>query len=93
MPEEHMTPEELADAKERVLRYNKLKSKEEREWQYEMTAKFKLKQAAVAALPDALRPAALVEDLEPFPLERLLWTHTPAIGGFPDKWVPPAPKS
>jgi hypothetical protein len=50
-----------------------------REWQAALTAKLKLKQAAVAALPDDLRAAALVPDLEPFPANRQIFTETPPV--------------
>ena len=53
-----------------------------RAWQADMTTKLKLKLAAVAALPPHLRAAAEVPDLEPFPLNREMWTDTPPIEGF-----------
>jgi hypothetical protein len=56
---------------------------EERAWQKDMTTKLKLKQAAIAALPTKeLRDAALVEDLTPFPADRMVWTHTPPAPDF-----------
>jgi seryl-tRNA synthetase len=62
--------------------YSRMKMKEHRAWQADLTTKLKLKQAAVAALPPHLRAAAEVPDDEPFPLNRNMWTLTPPIEGF-----------
>jgi hypothetical protein len=42
-------------------------------------------QAAISALPDDLREAALVPDLEPFPADRWIPTHTPPIEGYEEQ--------
>ena len=39
--------------------------------------KVKLRNAAMAALPDSLREAAMVPDLTPFPSTRQVWMETP----------------
>lgn len=41
-------------------------------------------EAALAALPPKLREAADTADMTPFPLERMVPTHTPPIKGFGD---------
>lgn len=56
-----------------------------REWQRDLTMKIKLRDAAVAALPEHLRAAALVPDDEPFPANRQMWTLTPPIPGFQEQ--------
>lgn len=61
----------------RAKEYSRLRMKEEREWQASLSTKLKLKQAALAALPDELRAAALVPDNTPFPSNRWVWTETP----------------
>jgi hypothetical protein len=61
----------------RAKEYSRLKMKQHREWQTDLTAKLKLKLAAIEALPPNLRAAALVPDLEPFPSNRQIWTETP----------------
>lgn len=66
----------------RAKEYSRRKMQEHREWQADLTLKLKLKNAAVAALPPHLRAAAEVPDLEPFPLNRQMWTETPPIEGF-----------
>ena len=58
----------------------RLMMREHRLWQKDLSTKLKLKKAAIAALPTQfLRDAAMVEDLAPFPAQRQVWTHTPAI--------------
>ena len=44
-----------------------------------------LQEAALAALPPKLREAADKPDMTPFPLERMVPTHTPPIKGFGDR--------
>jgi hypothetical protein len=44
-----------------------------------------LQEAALAALPPKLREAADTPDMTPFPLERMVPTHTPPIKGFGDR--------
>ena len=52
----------------RAKEYSRQKMQQHREWQKDLTTKLKLKQAAIAALPEGfLRDAALVEDTALFP--------------------------
>lgn len=66
----------------RAKDYSRRRMQAHRAWQADLTAKLKLKQAAVAALPPHLRAAAEVPDDEPFPLNREMWSDTPPIEGF-----------
>jgi hypothetical protein len=72
-----LSPEELEDATRRAKEYSRLKMREHRLWQADLTTKLKLKRAAVDALPLPLKAAALEPDTEPFPTNRLVWTTTP----------------
>jgi len=63
----------------RAKEYSRLSMRQHREWQIDLTAKLKLKQAAVEALPPTLRAAAMVPDLAPFPANRQIWTETPPL--------------
>ena len=56
-----------------------------REWQKDITLKIKLREAAIAALPEELRAAAREPDNEPFPSNRQMWTLTPPIPGFQEQ--------
>ena len=63
----------------RAKEYSRLKMGEERAWQQAMSTKLRLKREALAALPERLRAAAEVPDLEPFPLTRAMWSETPPL--------------
>jgi hypothetical protein len=54
-------------------------------WGFQLAAVDCLQEAALAALPAALREAADQPDMTPFPLERMVPTHTPPIKGFGDR--------
>ncbi|KAL6776287.1 MRPL40 [Auxenochlorella protothecoides x Auxenochlorella symbiontica] len=69
--------EELEDARQRSREYSRLKMRQHCAWQADLSGKLKLKQAALAALPDHLRAAAEVPDLSLFPLNRNVWRETP----------------
>lgn len=56
-----------------------------REWQKDLTVKIKLREAAIAALPEELQAAARLPDNEPFPANRQMWTLTPPIPGFQEQ--------
>ena len=56
-----------------------------REWQKDITLKIKLRDEAIAALPEELRAAAREPDFEPFPANRQMWTITPPIPGFQEQ--------
>lgn len=75
-----LSPELLAEAERRAKEYSRRKMQQHREWQADLTGKLKLKQAAIAALPEGfLRDAALVEDTAFFPANRMMWTETPPV--------------
>merc|ERR1712166_632981 len=50
-----------------------------------MQKSLELQQAAIEAIPDQLKPAALEDDTNLFPMTRLMPTWTPPIPGFADK--------
>ncbi|KAL4458571.1 hypothetical protein ABPG75_013436 [Micractinium tetrahymenae] len=77
-----VSEEDYLEGMRRAKEYSRRKMQEHRDWQADLTLKLKLKNAAVAALPPHLRAAAEVPDLEPFPLNRQMWTETPPIEGF-----------
>lgn len=51
----------------------------------------KLREAAIAALPEQLREEALVPDLEPFPIQRRVFTETAPIKDFQEKLIQRVP--
>lgn len=51
--------------------------KEHRQWQAAFMTKVKLRDAAVAALPESLREEAMKPDLSLFPSTRQVWMETP----------------
>ncbi|KAI3435926.1 hypothetical protein D9Q98_001984 [Chlorella vulgaris] len=77
-----ISEEDYAEGMRRHKEFSRRKMQQHREWQTDLTAKLKLKNAAVAALPPRLRAAAEVPDDELFPLNREMWTETPPIEGF-----------
>lgn len=62
----------------RSKEYSRLKMRQHRAWQAGLSAKLKLKQAALEALPPHLRAEAAKPDLALFPLNRQIWRETPA---------------
>jgi hypothetical protein len=73
-------PEALAANQAHAKAYSSRKMAEHKAWRAGMLDKLRLKQAALAALPPALRLAAAQEDLEPFPLTRHALYETPPEG-------------
>ena len=71
------TKEELADAEKRAKEYSRQKSYQNLAWRRDMETKFRLRNEAVAALPEVLQHAANLPDLEPFPLTRRIPTDYP----------------
>jgi len=51
--------------------------REHRAWQKDIMTKIKLRDAAIGALPENIRAAALELDLELFPANRQIFTDTP----------------
>ncbi|KAL3159462.1 hypothetical protein ABBQ38_009887 [Trebouxia sp. C0009 RCD-2024] len=80
-----LSDEEKADAAARSRDYSRRKMAQHREWQKDITQKIKLREAAIAALPEELRAAARAPDYEPFPANRQMWTLTPPIPGFQEQ--------
>lgn len=74
------TEEELLDAAARAKEFSRQKMRQHRAWQAQFMAKVKLRDAAVAALPNQrLRDAAMTMDLTPFPSNRQMWVETPPL--------------
>lgn len=74
------TEEELLDAAARAKEFSRQKMRQHRAWQAQFMAKVKLRDAAVAALPNQrLRDAAMTMDLTPFPSNRQVWVETPPL--------------
>lgn len=61
----------------RAKEYSRQKMKEHRQWQAAFMTKVKLRDAAVAALPESLREEAMKPDLSLFPSTRQVWMETP----------------
>jgi hypothetical protein len=61
----------------RAKEYSRQKMRQHRAWQAEFMTKVKLRDAALAALPESLREAAMAPDLTPFPSTRQVWMETP----------------
>ena len=64
--------------------------REHRLWQADLSGKLKLKEAAIAALPQDLVAAAREPDYTPFPANRQVWTETPPVEGFAESGRPKA---
>jgi len=62
--------QEQEEARQREREYARRRRLEFNAWRSDLADKLKLKRAALAALPAALRADALREDLAPFPLAR-----------------------
>ncbi|KDD74354.1 hypothetical protein H632_c1376p1 [Helicosporidium sp. ATCC 50920] len=69
--------EALAEAEQKAKEYSRQAMRAHRAWQADLSAKLRLKNAALDALPKFLQPAAREPDLSPFPLNRNVWTATP----------------
>lgn len=73
------------DGKKLAKEYSRVLMRKHRARQAAETNLLKCKKAAVEALPDELKSAALVPDLAPFPMNRFMATLTPPIEGYIDK--------
>ncbi|CAG9467550.1 unnamed protein product [Pedinophyceae sp. YPF-701] len=72
-----MSEEELATAKHMTDKWAQLRRAEDIAWRSDINEKIRLRDAAIAALPEPLRAAALEPDLAPFPLARWIATESP----------------
>lgn len=80
---EKLTSEELAEFEAKAKDYSRNKMRAERVFMADINEKIRIKKAAIEALPSGpVRDAALVEDLELFPMKRKLPSWTPAIPGY-----------
>jgi len=80
---EQLSDEELAEYEAKAKEYSRRKLRADRAFMADINQKIRIKMAAIDALPAGLvREAALVEDLELFPLKRKLPSFTPAIPGY-----------
>ncbi|CAL5221822.1 g4079 [Coccomyxa viridis] len=71
--------------KEATKHYNKAKLYEHRMWQTDISIKIQLKEAALAALPEALRREAVKTQTDLPPPNRRMFTQTPPIPGFSEQ--------
>lgn len=63
-------------------RYNRMMAKEHNTMTADLTMKIKLRDDAIAHLPEILQHAARQIDQNPPPLNRLMATYTPPIPGY-----------
>lgn len=90
LPKYKLTEE---DGEKLAKEYSKVMMREHRERRAAETALLNLKKAAIEALPEKLKLAALEPDLTPFPANRGMATLTPPIEGYLDKVLDAAKKS
>lgn len=75
----------VEDGKRLAKEYSRVLMRKHRARQAAETNLLKCKKEAIAALPDGLRAAALVPDLTPFPVNRVMASLTPPIEGYAEK--------
>ncbi|XP_010422429.1 PREDICTED: uncharacterized protein LOC104707705 [Camelina sativa] len=90
LPKYKLTEE---DGERLAKEYSKVLMREHRERRAAETAFLNLKKAAIEALPENLKKAALEPDLTPFPANRGMATLTPPIEGYLEKVMDAAKKS
>lgn len=83
----------VEDGKKLAKAYSRVLMKEHRERRVAETNLLNLKKAAIEALPENLKTAALEPDLTPFPANRGMATLTPPIEGYLEKVMDAAKKS
>ncbi|GBG64174.1 hypothetical protein CBR_g40874 [Chara braunii] len=76
------TEEQRQREREMASQYSRLLMGRHRAEMKALNLQIQLKEAAIAALPEDLREAALVPDLTPFPINRFAATLTPPIAGY-----------
>lgn len=78
------TPEELEEARQMTLEYNKARRQSHWAWEKDLQTKIDLKFAAIDALPDGfLREEAAKPDFSYPKVTRQIWTHTPPFEVHP----------
>lgn len=75
----------VEDGRRLAKEYSRVLMRKHRARQAAETGLLKCKKAAIEALPESLREAALVPDLTPFPVKRFMATLTPPIEGYIEK--------
>lgn len=75
----------VEDGRRLAKEYSRVLMRKHRARQKAETTLLRLKKEAIEALPEHLKPAALVPDLTPFPANRFMATLTPPIEGYIDK--------
>ncbi|CAM8905683.1 hypothetical protein QQ045_011221 [Rhodiola kirilowii] len=82
LPKYELTVE---DGRRLAKEYSRYLMRRHRQRQAAESNLLKLKKAAIEALPEKLKAAALVPDMTPFPSNRFMATLTPPIEGYIDK--------
>jgi hypothetical protein len=78
------TPEELEEARQMALEYNKARRQAHWAWERDLQTKIDLKFAAIDALPDGfLKEEAAKPDYTHPKVTRQIWTHTPPFEVHP----------
>ncbi|EOA17331.1 hypothetical protein CARUB_v10005602mg [Capsella rubella] len=83
----------VEDGKRLAKEYSRVLMREHRARRVAETNLLKLRKAAIEALPENLKKAALERDLTPFPANRGMATLTPPIEGYLEKIMNAAKKS
>ncbi|XP_010537843.1 PREDICTED: uncharacterized protein LOC104812403 [Tarenaya hassleriana] len=83
----------VEDGRRLAKEYSRVLMRRHRARQAAESNLLKMKKAAIEALPEKLREAALVPDLTPFPANRFMATLTPPIEGYLEKVMEAAKKS
>ncbi|CAN8231189.1 unnamed protein product [Cochlearia groenlandica] len=83
----------VEDGKKLAKEYSKVLMRDHRERRVAETNLLNMKKAAIEALPENLKMAALEPDLTPFPTNRGMATLTPPIEGYLEKVMDAAKKS
>ncbi|OMO55845.1 hypothetical protein CCACVL1_26961 [Corchorus capsularis] len=83
----------VEDGRRLAKEYSRVLMRKHRARQAAETNLLNMKKAAIEALPEKLKQAALVPDLTPFPPNRFMATLTPPIEGYMEKVAEAARKS
>lgn len=75
----------VEDGRKLAKEYSRVLMRKHRARQAAETGLLNCKKAAIEALPERLKEAALVPDLAPFPVNRFMATLTPPIEGYIEK--------
>ncbi|CAM9881924.1 unnamed protein product [Choristocarpus tenellus] len=84
-PRPKLSPEEQARNNEIGRRYNQMMAKQHNQRMTGLRMKMKLRDDAIANLPEMLQHAARQNDTRPPPLNRRMARYTPPIPGFNPK--------